>query len=344
MNQSKSAPPIEIVVTGGNTDDRLAAIDAICRALDPYLDVAVSYDLVAPEFRDDDIFTQLQKERSRREDFQRTIQTASPEASVIIYEHGICDTAVGVSRTDFLVALHHQEMSLFEARDSYAAVVIVESPENETTELAWLGHPHLFVASAEISKEERLETIARHVVGLDGHLEIERKFLLREIPDVQSPPLDRAPYFDILQTYLVSNDPKVERRLRMRRGENETMYFLTEKRDVGSGVREEHETTISQREYKRLLRDSDPHLHEISKRRYCFLWQGRQIELDVYVSPPSLAVAEVELEAMTDKWLLPPTLNVAREVTDDPAYRNSNLARQTIINPSLEPDSIVAGL
>jgi CYTH domain-containing protein len=343
MNQLNSASPIEIVVTGGTVGDRLAAIDTICRTLDPHMDVAVSYDLLAPEFSPDDISAKLQRERSRREDFQHAIQVASPEASVIIYERGICDAACGVSRSDFLTALRHQEMSLSEARDSYTAVIIVEAPGNEATESAWLGHPHLFVASPLSTEEERLETIARHATGLDGNLEIERKFLLREIPDTQSPPLDRALYFDILQTYLTSKDPRVERRLRMRQGEGETMYFLTQKRDVGNGTREEHELTISQREYKRLLHDSDPRLRPIRKRRYCFLWQRRQVELDVYISPPRLAVAEVELEAITNAPLLPPTLNVAREVTDDPDYRNSNLARRTVANASLESDSIVAG-
>jgi len=53
--------------------------------------------------------------------------------------------------------------------------------------------------------------------------------------------------------------------------------------------------------------------------------QGRLVwEIDVFISPPDLVMAEVELESADQAVKVPKW--IGREVTEDPDYRNSRLA------------------
>jgi adenylate cyclase len=62
----------------------------------------------------------------------------------------------------------------------------------------------------------------------------------------------------------------------------------------------------------------------IEKDRYAVPLGKLTWEVDVFVSPIELVMAEVELESPDQEVRLPKW--VGREVTDDPGYRNSSLA------------------
>jgi adenylate cyclase len=68
--------------------------------------------------------------------------------------------------------------------------------------------------------------------------------------------------------------------------------------------------------------------HRLMKRRYLVPHEGLTWEIDQFTDRP-LVLAEVELPPPGDAPELPAWLApwVVREVTDDPAYLNSSLAR-----------------
>ena len=145
-------------------------------------------------------------------------------------------------------------------------------------------------------------------------VEIERKFLVHEPPD-----LDDFPSEEILQGYLLITDD-IEIRIR-KKGDR---YFQTAK--VGSGMsRTEVESEIGTFQFEDLWPETEG--KRVEKRRYEIGHEGFLIELDVYTGSLSgLIVAEVEFssEAEAESFTPPPWFG--EEVTHDVRYKNKNLA------------------
>ena len=86
---------------------------------------------------------------------------------------------------------------------------------------------------------------------------------------------------------------------------------------------------ISYKEYLGLLLEADPDRNPIHKKRTCFLWKDRYYELDMFLEPhPQICLLELESDEDNDTAELPPWLTIEREVTDDPEYSNSAIARK----------------
>ena len=162
-------------------------------------------------------------------------------------------------------------------------------------------------------------------------MEIERKFTVKTLPVN----LEQYPFHIIEQAYL-NTDPVV----RIRK-EDDT-YYLTYK---GKGLlaREEYNLPLNEESYYHLREKADGNV--ISKKRYLIPIENPTftsdyqitadrisltIELDIFEAPFSdLIIAEVEFpDQETAKAFLPVDW-FAEDVTDNPAYHNSNLSRKS---------------
>ena len=158
-------------------------------------------------------------------------------------------------------------------------------------------------------------------------LEIERKFLI-EYPDLswlQQQPGSRR--VEIVQTYLLS-DGSSTRRVRSWTEAGRTAYIRTCKRAVSDRTRVEVEDELSESDYLDLLKEADPARHPLEKARWCVPCGSHVLEIDLYPFWSDQAVLEVELQSEEEEFLLPPEIRVIREVTGDPRYLNSSLARE----------------
>ncbi|MEA3433992.1 MAG: CHAD domain-containing protein [Campylobacterota bacterium] len=152
--------------------------------------------------------------------------------------------------------------------------------------------------------------------------EIERKYLLnRSILEF----LDQTStsHKKITQFYI-----KVTPHKSVRFRKYGSRYYKCTKYGLG-GVREEIEKEISQKVYKKNLKKRIG--RSIKKVRYLFKLQSDEYSVDVYKkSFVDLYVMEVEFESIAayENYLLHSTLEtyVEKEVTDDEAYKNKNLA------------------
>ncbi len=148
-------------------------------------------------------------------------------------------------------------------------------------------------------------------------MEIERKFLIRSLPDN----LDSCSCRQIEQGYLCT-DPVV----RIRRQDEE--YFLTYK-SRGLMVREEYNLPLTKEAYEHLLPKVDGIL--ISKKRYLIpLASGLTIELDLFdkeLSPLILAEVEFDTEEAANKFTPPEWFG--EDVTYSTEYHNSVLSQKT---------------
>jgi CYTH domain-containing protein len=157
-------------------------------------------------------------------------------------------------------------------------------------------------------------------------LEIERKFLIR-MPDRAVLERESERFIDMEQIYLLSEDGSSRRIRRSICGGEETLYF-TEKVFVTHVTRVEREREIGPREWSPLLEQADPSRRPIVKRRWCVPYAGHTLEIDVFPFWDDRAFCEAELASETEPLELPGWIRVVREVTEDPRYTNSALARE----------------
>ena len=154
-------------------------------------------------------------------------------------------------------------------------------------------------------------------------LEIERKFLIAMPP---SSLLEILPHATITQTYLLG-DANEEKRVRRIEDENGVRYVKTVKSSVSKLTRVERENRISEEEYATLLKEGDPSRRPLSKTRYFLPYCDLCFEIDVYPFWRDQAVMEVELPSEDTLISFPRELRILREITGDPQYKNSNLAK-----------------
>lgn len=169
-------------------------------------------------------------------------------------------------------------------------------------------------------------------------MEIERKFTVKKLPEN----LASYPCHLIEQAYL-NTDPVI----RIRRQDEE--YYLTYK---GKGLlaREEYNLPLNEQAYYHLREKADGNI--ISKKRYVIPIEhpeftptyvskhlsasgksadslGLCVELDIFDAPfAPLIIAEVEFpdKEMAEAFLMLDWFS--QDVTNDPAYHNSNLSRK----------------
>lgn len=151
------------------------------------------------------------------------------------------------------------------------------------------------------------------------HLEIERKFLLRRLPEAAR---EVAPA-RIEQGWIPGE--VIHERVRRVTGPNGIRHWRTIKLGTGM-VRQEFEEEISPALFGGLWPLTEG--RRVLKQRFVVDDGGLRWEIDAF-EDRELVLAEVELPTADSAVVLPRWIKevLLREVTDDPAYVNLNLAR-----------------
>lgn len=151
-------------------------------------------------------------------------------------------------------------------------------------------------------------------------MEIERKYLVRELP----PHLDSYPHAEIEQGYLCTSPT-----LRIRRMGDAYILTVKEKRHMAATtaiVNREEEFALSRDRYEHLKVKCDGNL--VSKTRYRLpLDGGLTAELDLFHGVhEGLRIVEVEFPSVEAADAFVPPAWFGEDVSTDPRYRNSWLA------------------
>ncbi|MBQ7353272.1 MAG: adenylate cyclase [Clostridia bacterium] len=143
-------------------------------------------------------------------------------------------------------------------------------------------------------------------------MEIERKFIVNELPS-----LENIQKKKIKQGY-VTLSPE----LRVRQADDK--YYLTKKGE-GFLIREEEEIEISASEGEKYFSQCANRL--VYKTRYYIPYKNHTIELDIYEkNHKGLVVCEVEFSSVEEaSGFIPPTW-FGEEITENREYRNKYLA------------------
>ena len=110
----------------------------------------------------------------------------------------------------------------------------------------------------------------------------------------------------------------------------ERTYFEDGMSVIGAvnGTMWDTERPISSKEYKKYLLEAEPGLQPVHKVKYRFNRGRQRFELDVYPFSKEKAVMFAYAGNDTDEISLPPEIEILREVTGDPEYKNKTLARR----------------
>lgn len=146
--------------------------------------------------------------------------------------------------------------------------------------------------------------------------EIERKFLVANLPDLES--ADKAV---VRQGYLTAPDDSTELRLRQK-GDR---YFLTLKGGEGL-VRVEREAELSHEQFQTFWPETEG--RRVEKERFTSqLPDGRTFELDVFLGNLApLCLVEVEFTSEPEALGFQPPDWFGADVTSDKRYKNKTMA------------------
>jgi hypothetical protein len=292
-------------------------------------------------------------QRRRYRAIAQAMVAASGRSVVVFCDRGPMDVLPYVGRDAFEDILARNQLDYQDVRDSYDLVVhmvstAVDIPQcyttannaarSETVEQAaamdakgidaWTGAKLVVVGNDTDfqAKLARVEQAVLAAVAGPVPLTCERKFLLARAPELTAEPLASAPVFEMRTTYLRSRDAGVERSVRSRVHDGTETFTYYAKRPTGpGGQRERLSARISRAEYRRLLADSDPGRRPVAKARRVFVHDQLVFKLDTF-SDRDLHILEAEVPLAGRSVTVPPFVDVERDVTGEPGWRNHALA------------------
>ena len=291
-----------------------------------------------------------------RKNFQDLASLFPGEKTILVHDRGGIDCKAYMPDEYFEAILAEKRLTLHDVRDSYDAAIHLVTAANgaeafyntktnrarretkpedarlvdEKTLRAWIGHPHLKIIDNSTGFEEKLERAFKvflKAAGFPVSLEIERKFLVGRMPDFASLDFKSAQKTFIEQMYIEFSSGERTRIRRQTQGISST-YYKTRKVDVRPGVREETEDFIEPLDFLGMISYKIPGTETIFKDRWYFVYKNQYFELDIFMRPKGLYLLEIELIDENDKVELPPFLDIIREVTNEPEFKNSEIAKR----------------
>ncbi|MDQ5930682.1 MAG: hypothetical protein QG594_2470 [Bacteroidota bacterium] len=199
---------------------------------------------------------------------------------------------------------------------------------NERQKSIWVGHKQMAVIDNSTNldlKKQRSYGRLCNFLGIPEPIEAERKYLIGDFSEKMLAGIHYQ-VADIQQRYLVTPGCRIRKRSIF----GHDSYYHTFKKRLPNGENVELEETLSEREYIGYF-DHLSHEHApIYKKRYCFLWKNQYFELDVFYNDSKVfqIMLEIELTKIQDTVILPPFLPIIKDVTDDPNFRNENIAKR----------------
>ena len=297
----------------------------------------------------------LQLQVAKEMAFADIAKTMKSDKILIVCDRAAMDNCAYMTEQEFGWVLKQMQTNKVAMRDQYDAVFHLvtaakgaekyytlanNQARTETLEeasslddkliAAWTGHPHFRVIDNSTGFEEKMLRLIREITAFLGEpapMEIERKFLIERPSLHMLETLPNCERVDIIQTYLKTDKDTEELRIRQRGANGHYIYFKTRKKKLSGMKRIEEEERLTQEEYVSLMVQADPAYRPIRKERYCLSENGLYYEIDIYPDWPDKAIMEIELYSENQEIEFPDGIDVIREVTNDSAYSNHELAR-----------------
>ena len=276
-----------------------------------------------------------------------------PEENVlIIYDRAIFDDKAYISDEQFVKILAYFGKTEEEVLAGYDAVlhlvtcakgaefaynfgnaaryedVSVAREKDDLTLRAWSKHPNVRVIDNSVNFDDKINraiAAINAIVGKAAPQSSKRKYLIEKPDCTMLTEKYGAVPIEMMQTYLISSNPNIIRRIRQEKSGNSYLYFYTEKRIGDDGTRWITERPLAEKEYINYLMESDMSLHGVRKTKYRFDLNSRRVEIDIYPFSDDKAILFVYYDG-DDPGELPEGIRVILDVTGHPQYKNRSLA------------------
>ena len=239
----------------------------------------------------------------------KAAETVPEEKVLIIYDRAVFDDKAYISDEEFRTVLAHfgkTEEQLLAGYDAvlhlvscakgaefaydYGNAARYETVEqaraiDDKTIRAWSAHPSLHIIDNSVDFEDKINRAIAAIYRVLGQEvpDVEKKKYLIAMPEAETLVAKYGALpSEMMQTYLITASPLIERRVRQQRSGREYLYFFTEKRIGEDGKRWVTERPISEKEYIRFLMESDLTLRAVRKTKYRFHYAGHAMEIDLY--------------------------------------------------------------
>ena len=156
-------------------------------------------------------------------------------------------------------------------------------------------------------------------------IEIERKYIIK-MPSLDTLAIQPGYTESEIEQIYLSSEPWVTHRIRCRAFSDGVEYTETKKMRLSALSALEDEREIEREEYLRLKENIRAGSRVLKKRRYTVSFLGKIFEIDVYPEWKRHAIMECELQGEDEDIVLPPFLELVREVTGDKSYSNAKMS------------------
>ena len=304
------------------------------------------------EYQKVQVALQLRKE-------QLSLQAAKtmPERKILIVcDRGIFDNKAYMTDDEFERVLAYNGIKASDALADYDAVFHLVTAANgapqfystannaaryETVEEAialdnrlyhcWEAHPHITRVDNRSGFTMKMKYLIHKMamfLGEDEPYDIKRKFLADFVDPHQIAKIPGVKKTEILQTYLHSDSPDSEIRLRMIKSGKHYNYIQIVKQRIEEDAYIERERVINAKEYIALLRYEDLNMYSLYKARYTFNYKGQHTEVEYIANWSDKIMVKVKINDNQEELKFPEQIHITKEVTDDPNYKNRKISQE----------------
>lgn len=295
-------------------------------------------------------YEQLLKSRLEFEKtFNNLIQTIDESKILVLYDGASLDIKGLCTKREFSSICSTLLVSPEEIRNSYDAVFHLKSIAKWDTSLfdklnkdkridsslaitlddkiidAWIAHANYRMIDCCISIEDKAKKLIHEIskfLNEDERFYIEKKYLIH-IPDISY--LDRlggCSRVKMTLTYLNGSSEQCDIKLLLRDEDGKKFY-----QKIIKGNNKKSTITLTAEEYIDELDNKMNERNPIIKYRYSFIYHSVYYKIDVF-EDKDFSILEVDLLNDHEKVTFPSFIEVLKDVSDNPNYKNYNLSRK----------------
>lgn len=281
--------------------------------------------------------------------FDELIQAIDAKKILALYDGASLDIKSMCTKREFANLCNTLAISPEKVRNSYDAIFHLKSIAKWDTELfeslndnknidtslainlddkiidAWIAHANYRMIDCNVSIENKTKKLIHEIAKFlneDERFYIEKKYLIN-IPDISY--LDKlggCSKVKMTLTYLNNSSEQCDVKLLLRDEDGKKFY-----QKITKGNNKKSTISISAEEYIDELDNKMPDRNPIIKYRYSFIYHSVYYKIDIF-EDKDFSILEVDLLNSHETVHFPSFIEVLKDISDDPNYKNYNLSKK----------------
>lgn len=281
--------------------------------------------------------------------FDELIQAIDAKKILVLYDGASLDIKSMCTKREFTTICNALDISPEKVRNSYDAIFHLKSIAKWDTEFfeslndnknidtslainlddkiidAWIAHANYRMIDCNVSIENKTKKLIHEIAKFlneDERFYIEKKYLIN-IPDISY--LDKlggCSKVKMTLTYLNGSSEQCDVKLLLRDEDGKKFY-----QKITKGNNKKSTISLSAEEYIDELDNKMPDRNPIIKYRYSFIYHSVYYKIDIF-EDKDFSILEVDLLNSHETVHFPSFIEVLKDISDDPNYKNYNLSKK----------------